>query len=198
MDWIEGVYILEWTVPLRPLFVCFRRLARTATLHVSLPPARPLRKISPTTCTWWTFYTSSKLLQKFCDTHIASLCRETKQQKVKVTSLMNTLLDHVLLAKDNTSICLESICAPNWKWFNYSFLSGTFSFQVIKKHFMSFILCYLCSQNASTSNTVIAQCRINLLPQGDVSITATGWLNLHTLLAVSISDVLRQPCWKSR
>ncbi|KAF4094741.1 hypothetical protein G5714_023819 [Onychostoma macrolepis] len=38
--------------------------------------------------------------------------------------------------------------------------------------------------NASTSDTVLAQCRINLLPQGDVSITATGWLNLHTLLAV--------------
>ncbi len=72
------------------LFVCFRRLAHTATLHVSLPPARPLRKISPSTCTWWTFYTSSKLLHKFCDTQIASICRETKQQKVKVTSLMKT------------------------------------------------------------------------------------------------------------
>ncbi|XP_039504103.1 integrin alpha-11 [Pimephales promelas] len=38
--------------------------------------------------------------------------------------------------------------------------------------------------NASTSDALLAQCRINLLPQGDVSITATGWLNLHTLLAV--------------
>ncbi|XP_067235336.1 integrin alpha-11 isoform X2 [Chanodichthys erythropterus] len=38
--------------------------------------------------------------------------------------------------------------------------------------------------NASTSDALFAQCRINLLPQGDVSITATGWLNLHNLLAV--------------
>uniref|UniRef100_A0A8C1J8M9 Integrin, alpha 11b n=1 Tax=Cyprinus carpio TaxID=7962 RepID=A0A8C1J8M9_CYPCA len=64
------------------------------------------------------------------------------------------------------------------------FLSGTFSFQVIKKYFVSFILCYLCSQNASTSDSLLAQCRINLFPQGDVSITATGHLNLQSLLTV--------------
>ncbi|XP_056307282.1 integrin alpha-11 [Danio aesculapii] len=38
--------------------------------------------------------------------------------------------------------------------------------------------------NASTSDALLAQCRFNLSPQADVSITVTGWLNLHTLLAV--------------
>ncbi|XP_043083195.1 integrin alpha-11 isoform X2 [Puntigrus tetrazona] len=38
--------------------------------------------------------------------------------------------------------------------------------------------------NASTSDALLAQCRINLLPQGDVIITAAGWLNLRSLLAV--------------
>lgn len=38
--------------------------------------------------------------------------------------------------------------------------------------------------NASTSDTLLSQCRINLFPQEDVIITATGHLNLHTLLAV--------------
>uniref|UniRef100_A0A9J8BNM7 Integrin subunit alpha 11 n=1 Tax=Cyprinus carpio carpio TaxID=630221 RepID=A0A9J8BNM7_CYPCA len=38
--------------------------------------------------------------------------------------------------------------------------------------------------NASTSDSLLAQCRINLFPQGDVSVTATGHLNLQSLLTV--------------
>ncbi|XP_051978489.1 integrin alpha-11-like [Xyrauchen texanus] len=38
--------------------------------------------------------------------------------------------------------------------------------------------------NTSTSDALFVQCRINLIPQGDVSITAAGWLDYHSLLAV--------------
>ncbi|TRY98847.1 hypothetical protein DNTS_027859 [Danionella cerebrum] len=42
----------------------------------------------------------------------------------------------------------------------------------------------LSHMNSSSNAALFAQCRINLTPQAGVGITATGWLNLHALLAV--------------
>ncbi|XP_072529869.1 integrin alpha-11 [Salminus brasiliensis] len=39
--------------------------------------------------------------------------------------------------------------------------------------------------NSSTGRALSAQCRLTLLPQQDISVTVTGWLNLHTLLTIN-------------
>ncbi|KAG9280839.1 integrin alpha-11 [Astyanax mexicanus] len=39
--------------------------------------------------------------------------------------------------------------------------------------------------NSSTGRALSAECRVSLLPQQDISVTVTGWLNLHTLLTIN-------------
>ncbi|KAL6474488.1 hypothetical protein MHYP_G00180490 [Metynnis hypsauchen] len=39
--------------------------------------------------------------------------------------------------------------------------------------------------NSSTGLALSAQCRLSLLPQQDISVTVTGWLNLHTLHTIN-------------
>ncbi|XP_056596195.1 integrin alpha-11 [Triplophysa dalaica] len=43
--------------------------------------------------------------------------------------------------------------------------------------------------NSSVSDALFAQCRINLLPQRDVSVTAAGFLDIHTLYAVNFKKL---------